>query len=129
LAGFEGGVLGNHAQLFYSHGDVHLLLDPTIALVALADFDSLLSGRPVAGRFIRHFYARDDLKGLLVSAIHVLLNGKYRPSDLLYFFDGLDHFNERTKWYPTPGGAYQRRARTATADATPAKPGRIPAAR
>jgi hypothetical protein len=129
LAGFEGGVLGNHAQLFYSRADVHLLLDPTIALVALVDFDSLLSGKPVAGRFIRHFYARDELQGLLVSAIHALLNGKYRPTDLLYYFDSLDHFNERTKWYPTPGGAYQRRTRPVTPGATSARPGETRAAR
>lgn len=90
----KGDPLGTHAQIFYSRGKVRLLLDPTVALVALADFDALMAGEKVAARSIRHFYAGNELATFLSIVIHGLLNGKYRRDELMYVHASLDHYRK-----------------------------------
>jgi len=95
----KGDPLGTHAQIFYARGGVRLLLDPTVALVALADFDALMAGGKVPAKSIRHFYAGTELVTFLSVVLHGLLNGKYRRAELIYVYDSLDQYR-RTAGLP-----------------------------
>jgi len=103
LVGYnKGKALGGHAQIFYARGKLRLLLDPTVALVALADFDDLMAGSRVPARSIRHFYAGGELDTFLSLVLHGLLNGKYRRADLIYAYDSLDQYRKRAGLSPLP---------------------------
>jgi hypothetical protein len=82
-----------------------LLLDPTIGLVADASFDDVASGtRGPAGRIVL-FGTREDLEDFERTVTTALVEGKLRPSGLLYYFDGIDHLmNHIGEWFswPTP---------------------------
>lgn len=95
FVGMDSGAVGNHAQLFLrdaENGD--LLLDPTIGLVARVDFDSLFSGKSIKEEEIKIFRQHkdkpiDDFANKINSA---LILGKYRPSDMLYYFHSFDDY-------------------------------------
>ncbi|WOH48416.1 hypothetical protein [Bradyrhizobium sp. sBnM-33] len=89
IAGFDGGVIGNHSQMFVPA--YRLLLDPTIGLVAIATFDEVLSGKIISGDAIRVFRVREstDIEAFAGKVHAALLEGKYKPSDILYFYHGL----------------------------------------
>jgi hypothetical protein len=108
FVGWEGGAIGNHQMLFLDRvsRDGSLLLDPTLGLVARADFDDVAAGVPASPRAMTLFTDRDDVKSLREAVIGALCEGRFRPSDLLYYFDGVEHlvrgFGEARRW-PTPG--------------------------
>lgn len=91
LAGFDHGAIGNHAQLFYV-GMAPLLLDPTYGIVARTTFDDALMGKPAPVIELLHW--KDDMTvvGGARNVKHALLKGKYRPSNLLYFFSDVTRF-------------------------------------
>ncbi|MBX6321973.1 MAG: hypothetical protein IRY94_09115 [Rhodospirillaceae bacterium] len=107
FVGFEGPTLENHAQLFYSRGEVNLLLDPTVGLIAAAGFDEVMRGIPVKPSRILDFYDRTEIASFRDRIVTALSRGLYRPSELLYYYEGLDPFLAPwTVQFPTPGGAH-----------------------
>jgi hypothetical protein len=112
FVGWEGGAVGNHQMLFLDRaGRRSLLLDPTLGLIADVDFDTFASGKPIAPDRIVIFRKRDQVKGLERCVTGALTGGRCRPSDLLYYFEDLEHLMERygdPYAWPTPGGAKWR---------------------
>jgi hypothetical protein len=107
FVGVEGGAVMNHAQLFYTRGPTSLLLDPTIGLVAVATFDQVFRGVPVAPQQIFDFYDREEIATFRDRVVKALTQGSYRPSDLLYYFEGIDTYlssNATSEDFLTPGG-------------------------
>lgn len=118
IVGFDGGAIGNHAQIFYENGPTRLLLDPTIGLVALIDFNHVMRGIPVTPERIVDTYKWADTRigAFRSKVVTALLDGRYRPSDLLYFFEDMSHFlefsnNQRDRPFVTPGGVSLRMRR------------------
>jgi hypothetical protein len=119
--GYDGGAIGNHAQIFAEGKEGTILLDPTIGLVAKTTFNTLLRGYPLKeSEFIRFRVHEDTNIDLFAKkVIDSISKGKYRPSDLLYFFTSIEDFIafsketsqlwEEKNWpllirkYPTPG--------------------------
>ncbi len=111
--GWMGGYIGNHTQLISinkSNG-VNLLLDPTIGVIALTSYDEVASGKKVSENNIVDFSYRPGSKTLHDKIIFALLNGEYRPSDILYVFDTMDKFLNaaRNDYIMTPGGEAYRK--------------------
>lgn len=116
--GFDGGYVGNHAQLMFIEGGSvkqpgGILLDPTTGVVAKVDFDALLQGKPVDLRNIRTFKLKATLQEVLLlreTVLSGLANGKYKPSDLMYLHGNTREMRERGGWnfYFTPGGIHVR---------------------
>lgn len=99
MVGWNGGAVGNHAQIFTEGTGVPLLLDPTIGLVAVASFDQVAKGQPVTA--FKEFYWRTELATFRANVVAALTGGLYKPSDLLYWFpepddyvDALSHIKE-----------------------------------
>lgn len=94
FSGFDGGAVGNHAQLFVGENGEQLLLDPTVGLVARIGFDDLLMGKPLQAKQIRIFRQHPDktLDTFIDKVLDALTHGRYRPSDLLYYFASLDEY-------------------------------------
>ncbi|MGF6781107.1 hypothetical protein [Paraburkholderia sp. GAS334] len=92
--GFNGGAVGNHAQLIFAKGNTRILLDPTTSIIAKADYNELLGGTPIAPIHVMSFVAADspDIVKFRETVANALLQGKYKPSDALYFFQNLDDF-------------------------------------
>lgn len=110
IMGFEGGAVGNHAQIYYQRGEVRLLLDPTIGMVARAtSFDDMLSGKAISREDIRWFPREEagEVK-FSVLVIDAVLEGKYRPSDLLYYFESTRQMSVAKPGYYSRGGARMR---------------------
>lgn len=113
FVGWNGGAVGNHAQMFVvnSKGGTNLLLDPTIALVAKANFNQVASGKPIDGKSIIDFSTRSELASFRTKVVKALFNGEYKPSDFMYYFESLDLYLKGSitspdDWppsWPTPG--------------------------
>src|SRR5579859_1549410 len=90
--GWNGGAVGNHCQMFAvdtASGD-SIMCDPTIGLVVHgASFNSVLQGKPVnAGKMVSMLDAYGGSAPAVAYSPTVktaLLNGAYRPSDLMYY--------------------------------------------
>lgn len=126
FAGFDGGAVGNHAQLFAAQKNDRLMLDPTVGLIAKIGFDDLLMGKAIPEGKIRIFRQRED-KSMDAFADKVwtaVSKGEYRPSDLLYYFPSMDQYLKFSKeiqplWrkdvesllrrFPTPGAEALRK--------------------
>lgn len=96
--GWNGGAVGNHAQMLVSDGTNSLLLDPTIGLVVRGvTFDTLLQGKLVSPTMIATFEHNNNYAGssgaFTEMVKNAVLQGKYKPSDLLYYVTSLDKFN------------------------------------
>lgn len=126
FVGFDGGAVGNHAQLIVEDNGDQLLLDPTIGLVAKVSFNDLLMGKSVPDERIRLFKQHPDktLDTFIPKVAGAVSNGSYRPSDMLYYFPSLDEylaFSDETAplWksdvdallrrFPTPGSQALRK--------------------
>lgn len=86
IVGWNGGAVGNHAQLIAEIPGVSAwLLDPTIGLiVAGATFDNLCKGVPLT-YMVQPAGTRDlAYSRTIKSAVSM---GAYKPSDLMYYFD------------------------------------------
>jgi hypothetical protein len=95
VAGFDGGAVGNHAQVFLSlQRGRQLLADPTIGLIADIGFNDLLRGKKLAAEsvVVMHMHKDKDIDGFGNRVYQALVAGSYEPSDLLYYIDGLDRF-------------------------------------
>jgi hypothetical protein len=90
--GFDGGAVGNHAQLLYGEGSRSLLLDPTIGLVAQVGFNDLMRGTQVPSNKIRLFKIRDtseEMRSAKMRVYEAVEQGAYVPSDFMYMHQSL----------------------------------------
>jgi hypothetical protein len=95
--GWNGGAVGNHAQMLVSDGTNSLLIDPTIGLVVRGvTFDTLMQGKPVSPTMMATFESFNVYAGssgtFTQTVKNAVLQGKYKPSDLLYYVKSLDQF-------------------------------------
>jgi hypothetical protein len=117
FVGFQGGAVGNHLQLFLQHQDLNVMYDPTIGLIAFVTFDQMLSGKPVAKNKVFSFFSGDpQIVSFNDTVIDAVENGRYRPSDLLYYYESLDHMLHPAGYGPfiTPGGVNLRHGAAAS---------------
>ncbi|WP_156928703.1 hypothetical protein [Bradyrhizobium sp. th.b2] len=107
FVGWDGGAVGNHQMLFLSEPGKtpHLAIDPTLGIACIASFDDIASGKPVPPDAIAIIGATEQLNASRVVFITALLEGQFRPSDLLYYFptveDYLTRYGNPFDW-PTP---------------------------
>ena len=92
FVGFDGGEIGNHAQALVAGGDTSVLLDPTVGVVARVGYNSLLKGIPLASDMILRDTHEPEAA---VASLHhrvatSLMEGKYNPSDMLYYLKGVE---------------------------------------
>jgi hypothetical protein len=69
LVGFGSGPFGNHGQLVFSSGGVHLLGDPTLGLVAETSWADLRTGRPVFSSGVRQLVRRVESTAYMEQAM------------------------------------------------------------
>lgn len=113
FVGWDGGAIGNHQTVFVRERDSgeSLFLDPTVGLAALANYDHVASGRPVDPAAILAISPAPQLQSSREQVARALRDGSFRPSDLLYYFEGIDHFLNRfgsVDMWPTPGAVVCR---------------------
>lgn len=109
--GFDGGAVGNHAQLLFSSAGKHWILDPSVGLIAQTSFNALLRGEPVPASKIRIFSIRaKTLGGFRKTVYRAVLKGRYLPSDFMYLHDSLAEQKRGggLSAYYTPGGLHAR---------------------
>jgi len=111
--GWDHGPFGNHAQIIAEKaGYGSLLADPTIGLVQRGfGFNWIASGKPCSAAGRKEFLWRPDpaLRSFRDKVVGALVEGEYRPSQLLYIFDSLEKFGSpppMTTW-PTPALIYR----------------------
>ncbi len=120
--GFEGGSLGNHAQVYLEAATDHraMFLDPTVSIFAFVDFDDYLQGKKVdAYQISQQRFQIKSLNRFAEKVSSSFVQGRVKPSDLLYYYFGLDHRLGEMRWtYLTPGGEdlYNRRRPSAKVD-------------
>lgn len=110
MVGWEGGPVGNHAQIVANHPTTPLLVDPTVGVVAKIGFDDLASGKKVNPKDLIVLSQRNDPPGFREKVEKALLSGAYRPSHILYYFNDPDDYPAAlatVKAWPTP--AIQKR--------------------
>jgi len=95
MFGVDGGKVGNHAQVLLKVAEHwRILADPTVGIIAMTDYNALLSGKPVPPEQVRAFYAYNDPEVLKFGAVvyDAITSGAYRPSDALYYFWDLQRY-------------------------------------
>jgi hypothetical protein len=113
IIGFDGGEVGNHAQVIYENKNLSLLLDPTVSTIALVTYDSLLQGKPIKHVITIHPNPKNDseIKDYFTEkVVSALREGKYKPSNILYYYESLNHMLGKGPLDPfiTPGGVSWR---------------------
>jgi hypothetical protein len=113
FVGWYGGAVSNHAQIFTENpvSGVSLMLDPTIAVVALGSFNDIAAGKPLDPAGVVDFSTRVEQQNFRERVIAALLSGGYKPSDLLYYYDGLENRlrSSEVEYLLTPGGILCRK--------------------
>jgi hypothetical protein len=89
MAGFDGGAVGNHAQVLVTLDGRTLLLDPTIGLVVDISYDELVSGTPIGIERMTWTYLWNDPEIITYSerVIVAIRDGLYRAVDQYYLLD------------------------------------------
>lgn len=113
--GFDGGAVGNHAQLLFLRNDDpdeenDLLLDPTYGVVAITSINALLRGGAVPGDRIKRFVIKDkSIEEGRDRVFAAISQGRYRPSDFLYLHESVAAmYKFDLNHYATPAGIYLR---------------------
>ena len=104
--GFDGGKIGNHAQVFFTRENEEMLLDPTVSSVTFTDYESLFESSNSRRRvFVFNRQKNDELNSFYANVDKALSKSLYKASDILYYYFNLSHFIGDFK-YPwiTPGG-------------------------
>jgi len=113
FVGWYGGAVSNHAQVFTENpvSGVNLMLDPTIGVVALGSFNDVAAGKPLDPAGVVDFSTRVEQQNFRERVIVALLSGGYKPSDLLYYYDGLENRlrSPDVDYLMTPAGILCRR--------------------
>lgn len=104
--GFDGGYIGNHAQLLFNDERDTILLDPTAGIIAKTSFNDLLRGVPLDEKSIRAFSMKDkSINSFRENVYTAISHGKYLPSDLMYMHESLaEQKMGGSDFYFTPGG-------------------------
>lgn len=99
----EMGV-GNHAQIFLE-AETALMLDPTVGLIAVAEFDEIASGRAIDRDHLIDFYWGDEIRSYRDRVFNAVWNGHYKPSHLMYWFADLESYRNAggSSTWETPG--------------------------
>jgi hypothetical protein len=123
MAGFDGGAVGNHAQVFITVDGQGIFADPTFGIIAKATFDHVLQGRSVEPVHIFE-HNPNAVSATIISALRA---GKYKPSDILYYYHSIDDYityleSAAADWenpkhnvdkivrpFPTPASGFLRR--------------------
>jgi hypothetical protein len=95
--GWNGGAVGNHAQLFVTDPSVSetMLLDPTIGFLARdVTYDMVASGKPCPAATMSSFLARTGRNDPNISSFSVTVEtavcyGQYKPSDAFFYCSSL----------------------------------------
>jgi len=100
MVGWNGGAVGNHAQMLADANGEHLFCDPTIGFVAL---DVTLSGlcrgyAPSTGRY-KSFFSYNasrapDESSFDATVENAVIKGSYMASDILYFAPNIDKYRK-----------------------------------
>lgn len=92
FTGFEGGAIGNHAQIIVASQESSILLDPTTGLVAKTNYTDLIAGVPIPDKQINSLYSYwgiekeyPQMDNYFWRVKSALMNGLYRAEDHLYF--------------------------------------------
>lgn len=113
--GFDGGSIGNHAQLLYSDPAGDFLLDPTVGIIAKIGFDDLLRGVRIPRSAIKIYPIKArTIETFRLTVLEALTHGSYRPSDFMYMHETVaEHISKGSlENYFTPAGIYLRRAKS-----------------
>ena len=116
LIGWDGGAIGNHAMGYRADpsADRCLFLDPTVGLIARGTFDEVASGRPLAAARVVCYGDRIEERPYREMVARAFVRGQFRPSDLLFYFEDIDHqfgrYGDPWAW-PTPGAIAWRQRR------------------
>lgn len=102
--GWEGGTMGNHAQMQIStSGHPSMYCDPTIGLVVNAfNFDHLCKGTPVTAanmHSLNHFNPRTETVSLNTNVQSAFSSGSIRASQLLYVYTDLKRYDTAARQY------------------------------
>lgn len=97
MLGWNGGTIGNHAQMQVSHDGYHLLLDPTIGFLAR---DLTLSGLcrgygPLKGRYISFFdhgKNKNNVVELNRRVSTAIINATTLAENILYYFPSVSAY-------------------------------------
>lgn len=122
--GWHNGPIGNHAQMHcHKNGDANganggfWLVDPTVGIMLCGwGFDGVARGLPVGSntQYLKSFHADCGRAGSVTQWLHdavrnALINGRYRPSQLLYYYVDLDRFinpvPDKADWMTPQGSA------------------------
>jgi hypothetical protein len=131
LVGWEGGAVGNHAMGYRPQREPAraLFLDPTVGLVARATFDEVAAGAPLEPDRVVCFGYREEEAPYRERVGEAFTRGRFKPSDLLFYFESLDHqmtrYSHPRDW-PTPGAAKWRRTHPAETAPPPTPVGLSP---
>ena len=104
--GFEGGQVGNHAQVYFNRINNEMVLDPTTSSITFADYESLFESSHSPRRvFVFNRQQNNSLTSFYENVDHSLSRSLYKPSDILYYYFNLNHFVGELQYrYITPGG-------------------------
>jgi hypothetical protein len=87
--GWNGGAVGNHAQISVEGGS-NIFVDPTYGLFAAGvGYDWITSGRPVPSTYIadfRQYKSNSPVASSAAAVYSALVNGSYKPSDAMYYY-------------------------------------------
>jgi hypothetical protein len=103
--GWNAGYVGNHAQIFTEDkgSGINLLIDPTVGVLAIATFDNVASGKKVNPNMIIDYSDRTSLNEYKDKIVDALIGGKYKPSDLLYYYENISQMLKYSKIIIKPG--------------------------
>jgi hypothetical protein len=105
FVGWDGDAVGNHIQLFVTGGGFGILVDPTVGIIAKTTFDDVARGAPVPQSSLADFDFRPDIAAFHAKVSSALLNGDFRPHNLLYYYTSFEAFVAGAKYenyWPTP---------------------------
>jgi hypothetical protein len=115
VVGWQGPVVGNHQMIFAEpkrHSvQPYLALEPTFGIAAKGTYDHIARGMRITPADIASMPSWRELSTGRNSMIALLREGQFRPSDLLFYFEDVEHYLQRfgsvAQW-PTPGAANWR---------------------
>jgi hypothetical protein len=113
LVGWDGGAVGNHA-MGYRPGDAGFFVDPSVGIVARATLDEVAAGKRLERDRVVGFGQRPEDAAFRDQVGWAFGRGRFRASDLLFYFESLDHqltrYGRPADW-PTPGAVRWREKR------------------
>jgi hypothetical protein len=86
IVGWDGGTVGNHAQVAYTRAGEQLVLDPTIGLVAFTRMSAVQRGKPVDGADMVLYpttadAALDTFPDMVISSLYL---GTFSADQVIY---------------------------------------------